>query len=325
MEGNSFLFLGPELGEKLDALNAIRARLGPGAEVTTFYAGETPIPQIVSVLKNGSLFCDERLFIIKNAESISVKDTKKKDEAEMLSACLENPGKGVTIILISDETKLTKRLEDAVPKANRRVFWELFENKKNEWVTAFFRREGGRVDQGGVEAILELVENNTDALRRECVRLMLFLGKDRIIGAADVEQCLSHTREESAFTLFAAVARGNLAAGLDIARALLGAKQSVQAVLAGLAWCFRKLGDYLALKESGNVNDFEMKKIGLSSPKARADYTEAARRWAGAGAALALIGEYDYLFRSFGAAFEEILMDELVYKLARGQTRRMSA
>jgi DNA polymerase-3 subunit delta len=313
MKGNSFLFLGPELGEKSDALAEMRKRLGPGAEVMVYYAGETPAADIADSIRTGSLFSAVRLYIIKNADAV-----KKKDEAVLLAACLENPGEGVSIVLYSDETRIDKRLEDAVPKANRRIFWELFENKKSEWVASFFRREGIRIAPDGVEAVLGMVENNTAALRLECARLALFLGRDRVIGAEDVERCLSHTREESAFTLFAAVARGNLGGALEIARALLAAKQSVQGVLAGLAWCFFKLRAYQTLKESGTTGDFEMKKIGLSSPRLRADYTEAASRWKSAGAALALIGEYEYLMRSSGAAFEEILMDMLVYKLAGG-------
>ncbi|MDR1507947.1 MAG: DNA polymerase III subunit delta [Treponema sp.] len=315
--GKCFLFLGPELGEKLDALEAIRKSSGrrpDGAAVveeTSFYAGETPVSQIVSIVKNGSLFSQARLFIIKNPEFF-----KKKDEIELLVPCLENPGDGVTLVLLSNETRLDKRIEDAVPREQKRIFWELFENKKTEWVVSFFRREGCRIDEGGVAAILELVENNTDALRRECGRLAFFLGKEKIIGSGDVEQCLSHTREESPFTLFAAVARGNLSGSLDIARALLGAKQSPQAILAGLAWCLRKLRDYVALKEAGTTGDFEFKKIGLGSPKVRADYTEAARRWKNADKPLATVAEYEYLFRSSGGDFEQILMDTLIYRLA---------
>jgi DNA polymerase-3 subunit delta len=321
--GKSFLFLGPELGEKLDALEAIRKDLreasgnpaaalthGSSIEETSFYAGEMPVSQIVSVIKNGSLFSDERLFIVKNAEAI-----KKKEDVALFVSCLEKPGDGVTLVLLSDETRLDKRIEDAVPREHRRIFWELFENRKSEWVASFFRRQGCRIDPGGVAAVLEMVENNTDALKRECTRLAFFLGKEKTISAADVEQCLSHTREESPFTLFAALARGNLSLSLDIARSLLGAKQSPQAILAGLAWCFRKLRDYFALKETGNVNDFELKKIGLGSQKVRADYVEAVCRWKNADRALAAIGGYEYLFRSSGGDFEEVLMDTFIYNL----------
>jgi DNA polymerase-3 subunit delta len=313
-EGKSFLFLGPELGEKLDALDDLRKTLPPDREEMSFYAGETPVSRIVSIIKNGNLFSPARLFIIKNAEQI-----KKKDETGLLASCLEHPGEDVSIVLVSEETRIDKRLEDAVPKSGKRIFWELFENRKTEWVASFFRREGCRIGPDGVRAVLDMVENNTDALRRECSRLALFLGKDTLIGAEDIERCLSHAREESAFTLFAAAARGNLSGSLDIERALLGAKYGVQAILAGLAWCFRRLGDYLALGGSG-ADEFELKKIGLGSPKVRADYVEASRRWKDAEGPLALIGEYEYLLRSSPAGFEEILMDEFLCRLLARHT-----
>jgi DNA polymerase-3 subunit delta len=185
-------------------------------------------------------------------------------------------------------------------------------------VASFFRREGCPIDESGISTILEMVENNTDALRRECSRLILFLGKDRTITGKDAEDCLSHTREESAFTLFACLARGKLSRSLEIMRALLGANESSMRILAALVWCFRKFRDYLALAASGNSSDWELKKIGLGSLKVRSDYIEAAKRWPGAGGPLALLGEYEYLLRSSGAALEELLLDKLIYSLVRG-------
>jgi DNA polymerase-3 subunit delta len=314
--GVSFLFLGPELGEKLDALDRLRSRLPGGTEETSFYAGETSLTDIISVFQNGSLFSEARFFLIKNAELF-----KKKDDVELILSCLKKPQENTTLVLLSDEIRLDKRIEEAVPKDNKTIFWELFENKKTEWVGSFFRREGCRIDESGIRTILEMVENNTDALRRECKRLILFLGKEKTITETEVETCLSHTREESAFTLFAAIARGKTELSLEIVRALLGAKESVQAIMATLAWCFRKLRDYLALSAAGNTNDFELRKIGLSSSKTRSDYQEAAKRWPRADRALALIGEYEYLLRSQGTALEEILMDSLISKLSTAGTQ----
>ena len=314
--------MGPELGEKLDALKALRKKLktagNPSSgykssseiEETSFYAGETPLDDIVSVIRNGSLFAEERLIIIKNAECI-----KKKNEAELLASCIKHLENGTTLVLVSEETRLDKRIEEAAPKENKTVFWELFDNKKSEWLSAFFRRSGCRIDEGGIRTILEMVENNTDALSRECSRMILFLGKEKTITAEDVEKSLSHTREESAFTLFAAIARGNLPLSLEITRSLSASKQSYQAITAALAWCFRRLRDYLALD---TMNDFELKKIGITSFKAKADYSEAAKHWPRSDGALALIGDYEYMLRSSGTAWEEILLDRLVFHLARG-------
>ena len=308
------LFLGPELGEKNDALNNLRDKLktkaGLSVEESSFYAGETSVNDIVSVIRNKSLFSEERLIIVKNAELI-----KKKDEAELLALCLKNLESGTTVVLVSEEIRLDKRIEDAVSKENKTIFWELFENKKNEWLAAFFRRSGCSIDESGIRAILEMVENNTDALSRECSRLILFLGKDKTITGDDVEKSLSHTREESAFTLFSAIARGNLVLSLEILRSLSASKQSFQSITAGLVWCFRRLRDFLSL---GHGSDFELKKIGITSSRARTDFSEAARRWPSADNALALIGDYEYLLRSSGTVWEEILLDRLVFHLARG-------
>jgi DNA polymerase-3 subunit delta len=290
----AYIFLGPELGKKQDALDAVRKEFA-GAEETVFYAGETSCGAIADVIQNHGLFAEKRIIIIKNAEQI-----KKKDDIELLVSCIKTLEDGTALILLSDEIRLAAGLDDAVPKANRQVFYELFQREKTEWLRSFFKREGFTIDSGGIETILEMVENNTEAMGRECSRLILFLPRDKPVHAADVERWLSHSREESAFTLFSRIAAGDLSKALESLHTLLAAKESSQSILSGLAWCFRKLADYLALLETGEVNNFELKKIGLSSPKARDDYTAAARLYniAAAEACLALTAEYDILLRS---------------------------
>ncbi|MDR1175186.1 MAG: DNA polymerase III subunit delta [Treponema sp.] len=307
------LFLGPELGEKQDALKILRESLGPGLEETSYYAGETSLSDVVSALQNGSLFASYRLFTLKNAELI-----KKKDEVELLSAWMKEEQKDTVLVLISAETSLAKGLENAVPKERKRVFWELFENRKHEWVASFFRRQGLRINEDGIEAILEMVENNTASLSQACSHLALMASKEETIGEAMVDRWLSHTREESAFSLFGRIARGDLSRALESLHSLLAAKESPQGILGVLAWCFRKFRDYLALEETGNINDFEFKKIGLGSQRVRQDYIEAGRRYSSADRALSLIAEYDLLSRNFGAGMEQVLMDAFIVKLIRG-------
>ncbi|MDR2608226.1 MAG: DNA polymerase III subunit delta [Treponema sp.] len=307
------LFLGPELGEKQDALKLLRESLGPGLEETSYYAGETSLSDVVSALQNGSLFASQRLFTLKNAELI-----KKKDEVELLSAWMKEEQRDTVLVLISAETSLAKGLENAVPKERKRVFWELFENRKHEWVASFFRRKGLRISEDGIEAILEMVENNTASLSQACSHLALMVSTEEAIGEEMVDRWLSHTREESAFSLFGRIARGDLSRALESLHSLLAAKESPQGILGVLAWCFRKLRDYLALEEAGNISDFELKKIGLGSQRVRQDYIEAGRRYSSADRALSLIAEYDLLTRNFGAGMEQVLMDAFIVKLING-------
>jgi DNA polymerase-3 subunit delta len=313
-KGRSLLFLGPEIGEKQDAINGIQRDLekqyGDPAEKTSFYAGETPVNTMVSVLRNGSLFASSRLFFIKNAEII-----KKKDETELLASYMASPQDDTTLILLSEATSLDKKLEKAIKPADKRIFWELFENKKQEWVTNFFRREGFRITPDGIETVLELVENNTESLRRECSRLCLFLDKAQPVGEAEVEKWLSHTREESAFTLFARLSEGDLSRSLETLHTLLGAKESPQAILGALAWCFRTLRSYNGLVDKGVSNDFEFAKIGLRSSIKRKNYTRARSTGLNPDLCLGLTAEYDLLLRSIGSGFETVLMDVYLCKI----------
>jgi DNA polymerase-3 subunit delta len=315
-KGSCFLFLGPEIGEKQDAVNEIRRNMtktaGTPPEETSFYAGETAVADILSLLRNGSLFSDSRLICIKNAEVF-----KKKEEVEALAAYIKAPQKDTTLIFISDGFGLAKGLEQAVASGAKRIFWELFEDRKTEWVASFFRRAGYTISGEGIETILEMVENNTDALGRECSRLMLFLDKEKPVTGGDVEQWLSHTREESAFSLFSRIAQGDLPKSIEILHTLLAAKERSISILAALTWCFRKLRDYLQLIKSGNAAEGEYKKIGLASAKVRRDYVEAARRFSQADTALSLIAEFEVLLRSAGSAPELIIWDLLLYRLIR--------
>ena len=311
---NVYIFLGPEFGKKQDAINLIKEKFR-GAEEFSFYAGEANISIIADTLLNISLFADARVVILKNIELI-----KKKDEIELLVSCVKSMDKKTVLIMISDENKAASGFEESflqagVPKANCRIFYEMFEREKNEWLISFFRREGFNIERDCAGTILELVENNTDALKRECSRIIPFLPKDKPVTAVDIEKLLSHNREESAFTLFSRIAAGDLTKALESVSVMLAAKENAQGIFAGLAWYFRKAGDYLSLRETGNANNsFELKKAGLSSPSVKDNCIAAARRYNAESmeACLSLTAEYDMLLRSPAAAMKNILMDRYI-------------
>jgi DNA polymerase-3 subunit delta len=313
-KSGAWIFLGPEIGEKQSAIDEIRKRISACGELeeTVFYAGETTVPVMVSLIKNGSLFADSRLFFVKCAEGI-----KKKEEVDRFAPCLASPPDGAYLVLISEETSIARGLEKTIPEANKQIFWELNDSRKAGWVEAFFKREGFTISSEGIETILELVENNTAALKQECSRLTLFLDKEKEVSGEDAEKWLSHTREESVFTLFTRIAAGDFSRSLESLRVLLAAKETPPAIFSGLAFCFRKLMNYFALKEAGVSDEWEYRKIGVSSPGAKRDYAAAAKRYNSAGveACLALTAEYDLLLRASLSFPEQILMDEYLYKV----------
>ena len=317
------IFLGPEIGEKQEALENLEKQFSGGGagntpDKTIYYASDTSVSVMVSVIRNGSLFADKRIFIIKNAELI----TDKKD-IEILVSCFKSMGNDTLIVLISDETKIDKNLENSVGQSCKRIFYELYENQKQKWIEGFFHRKGMRIGSEAVETILEMTENNTAALKQECSRLCLFLEKGSEVTSAVIEKWLSHTKEETAFMLFSRIANGDLSRSLEslqmLFRASSSGDQDVSAkTLSALAWCFKKLRDYLKLYNAGVSDDFEYKKIGINFLNKK-DYAAASRLYnpAKTDKCIALIAEYEVLIRKESSFPVQLLMEKLLYNLVQ--------
>jgi DNA polymerase-3 subunit delta len=139
-----------------------------------------------------------------------------------------------------------------------------------------------------------------------------------------VEQVLSHNREESPFTLFDAMiepgkSRSQRLEGAALVLHQIRSRKDGNAVglIAGLAWCFRRLQDWHQLQRQGNTDSFALKTNGFGSPRAQSQFRAAARIWnqAQAGAALALLAETDAELRSGLQALEAVILDNLIYHL----------
>jgi len=322
-----WLFTGPEIGERNTAVEDLRASAAKSAgnlDAHTFYAADVKMGDIVSLLQNGSLFSDARFVVLRNAELI-----KKKDEIEQLLSWVAESA-SVTdafLVLVSDEVGVDKKIEAAVAKDRKRIFWELFENRKEEWIANFFRKEGYAIDGEAVASILELVENNTDALRTACSRLTLFFPAGHRITEGDAESLLAHNREESPFTLFDALAEGDFEASLGILSKLTLSKDSspVQTV-AGLTYCFRRLADWHRLSGEGTTDEFSLKKAGFTSRRAIDQYRKASRRWNAASASriLALLASTDLSLRSSGTALQDCQMEGALYSILKKDGRELA-
>ncbi|MBQ1869970.1 MAG: DNA polymerase III subunit delta, partial [Treponema sp.] len=167
-EAEVYLFTGPEAGDKKEAIETIRARAEKAngqLDYYSYYASETRIPDIVAQLQNESLFSSATFIVLKNAELVKGKD------AELLASWCKNAAESPnTLILVSDENSVDKKIDSAVPSQHKKMFWEMFENRKSQWVQSYFRKNGFGITDEAVEQILDMVENNTDALKTECSR-----------------------------------------------------------------------------------------------------------------------------------------------------------
>lgn len=314
-----WLFTGPELGERNTAVASLRTsaekKYGP-IDTYLFYAAETPLPVVLDTVQNGSLFAQARFAVIKNAEAI-----KKKEDIQTLTqwATHTTDDTGIFLVLLSDEISIDKKIEVLVPKDRKKIFWELFENKKQEWIRRFFAQSNITIEKDAIAMLLELVENNTEALKSTCTRLCLFFERGTRLTAEVLEDILAHNREETPFTLFDALSAGNLEHALSIRQKLTLSKESspVQ-LIAVLTFCFRRLSDWHHIEKEGQADQIRLKKAGFISKKAVEQYRRASTHWDAQDVhrIIALLHIIDMRIRTMGQELQGVILDTCLYSIA---------
>lgn len=335
-----WLFTGPEFGERNDTIEQYRQKAKKQFGILdehSFYASETPIAHIISILQNGSLFASARFIVVRNAENI-----KKKEDIDALANWINATdtqssnnhldGSDAWLFLVSDETSIDKKLENIVPKQNRKIFWELFDDQKTRWLKNWFSKEGFSIDDDAIDAILDLVENNTESLRSECSRFSLCFDKGYHITVKDADTVLTHNRKESPFTLFAALCEHSrqpterLILALGILQQIRYSKESsgIQ-LIAALSYCFRRLKTWHLIHDGMRPTDFDLKTKGFSSKKMQTQYAHAARVWTSRETVLclSLLADTDMDIRSMGGLVEDTKLQQLLYALIIKRGRQL--
>ncbi len=314
-EPGAYLLLGPESGEKALFIESVKAKLrsqaGEEPEAYLFYPFETPMGDVVSLLRNGSLFSRRRLVVVRNAHEI-----KRKEEVELLSGYLRSPAPDATLVLETAELQVDSRLKKAVPAAAQKIFWELFESQKRSWVSSFFSRSGLAISPQAVELLLDMVENDTLALKAECERLALFFGKGKRLESDDVEEFVYHSREESVFSLFDRIAAADFAMSIETLHGILlsGEGNPVQ-LLAGLLWQFRRLHALLALTSTGMAAEEAFTKLKISTKRSRETYAKGERSYTlrDLERIIVLVADYDARLRAARSDQHRLYLELFLY------------
>ncbi len=309
------ILAGPETGRRNDYIAQVRQECarewGSPPEEHRLYAFETGVQDLLGLLRNGSLFSAGKLVFLYGAESV-----KGKADAAALASYIRSPAESTVLLLVTEGYGVDKAVEEAVGRDRKRMFWELGEGEKTRWVRDFFRREGLEIQEDAVEAVLELVENNTEALKTECSRLALFFPRGGVVSAETVESYIAHNREEDAFSLFERMASGSLERSLETLDAILVSREGTGiGLLGGLLWSFRRLRSLHGAMESGMPYDQAARSLRITSRKMQATYDAARRTWPGrACESLVAFGvETDAQLRSLGTLYERLLLELFVY------------
>ena len=325
-----YLYTGPEFGMRDEAVQAVikalQKKFGE-VEEHVYYLNETSVGQAISVLDNGNLFASATCVICKNAELL-----KKKDDIQLVEdwckTAADSGEDSSALIFVSDEISADAKLDKLVPASNKKKFWEMFDNQKVPWLTDYFRKNGYGLEPDAAQMILDMVDNNTLALKNECSRFFLCLEKGKVVTPEDVDSFLTHNREENAFTLFKQMIGSynneskRLEEALSVLQGIrLSKDNSYVTIIAGLSSCFRRLVLWHKLQDESNggygADETTLKSNGFGSNLIQNQYKKAAKIWTKgqAVAILAILASTDMQIRSGGSATEDVLLQKMLFEI----------
>ena len=311
-----WLLLGPENGEKTNFLKQLRNKMsdsfGEIPEEHKFYPFESTVSDIISLIKNGSLFSAWKLIIIGQAELL------KKAEVDEIKNYLKSPSGDAVIIMMSDETNPKNGLTKAVSKGNTKIFWEMFEGQKKGWLSGFFRNRRIEIDGDAIDLLLNLVENNTADMKKECEKLAVFFGEGARISRTEIETFFYHGKEENVFSLFNHIAGADLENSLDILqKIMLGGDNNLVQLIGGLMWQIRNLKNISAQLSRGESFQSACFKSGVKGKKAQAVYSDALKHYNAKNIRdiISLTADYDIKMRTARQEQKELLAQLYLYQL----------
>jgi len=312
----SYLLLGPEVGEKNDFIQGIKDSLaksfGGEVESYSFYPYDSDVLEIISIMKNISLFAAAKLVLIKNCH-----DLKKKDAA-LIAEYIKNPSKDCVLILTSDNTKADPVIEKAVSEDCKKIFWEMFENKKKGWVVNFFHKEKISIENNAVGFLVDILEGDTESLKKECSNLVLFFGKDEVITEEKIADFFYNRKEENIFSLFDYIAQGDLERSITAAKnIILSGESTFVQMLGGLLWQIRNVYEIekiIARKKSFSEACAE---LNIRTKKMQGVYSSAIQNYSikDIEKIITLTAHYELLFRSIRTEMQHIMLPVFLYSI----------
>lgn len=270
MNDVSFL-MGPEEGSKqawVEEKEQGLRKTYPDLERVTLFAFETEPGQLEEALLSPSLFASYTLVVLKHYEELRKDSPVNKTIINFINA----PDAPASLVVLSSETaySLPTAITKALPKDRVQTFWELFENKKQDWIRSFFRREGWDISADAIRLILDMVDNNTLEMKQTCSQLLTFFivskKADKQIDSEDISSYLTHTKSEDGFSLFAQVARADLRRSLSSLRRILTTDPRAQmSILTILLRQFRMLESFITLRQALGEEEAFKEASALSS------------------------------------------------------------
>ncbi len=257
MTSKLWILLGPELGRKEKQIQKLKTEFwgkdGPQKDKnssdkneTEFVCGFDTVEQIANFIETPSLFDRQQLVFLMQVEELNATETKR------LSETIKKSKDYTTIVLVSSETRLSSSL-DLAARAQKIVFWKLSESECYDHLVGLTRKKGIQMSSQAVDMMLLMIGHNYSELEFTVNQIHSYVTQHKIhnVGVEEIENWLSHYKQETVFSLFLEISRRNYTIVFDDMKLLLNAGEHPIRIMAGLFYQFNMAFQILREMQKG--------------------------------------------------------------------------
>ena len=220
--------------------------LGEGREVIRLSGDDASPEKVLELLKTFPMF-SERLIVLEGV--LGKMRGKGWDEVK---GALRNLAGGVMVAFKEE------KVEGEIEWARVEEYKPLRARELEKWIRESLRKRGREITDAGIKALLELVGSDPFLIEGEVEKLAFY--KDGVIDEEDVRMVVSHTKEESIFSLTDAVAQGEKRRALFILENLFREGLTPPQILHMITRHFRLI---IKVKEGDmeDIKDFTLRRL----------------------------------------------------------------
>ncbi len=234
-----FVLSGTEPFLKEEILSRLKTHLQSTStaslDCTLLYA-DSPNNNIADTLRSGSLFAENKLVLIKNAERLS------ENEKKYLLTYAKAPSKHTYVVLDTEKNYLENRfLSDMAKYAKVNECNKLPNARLYSWIYKYTHDRNKKISKDAAGLLVELKGNNLRTLAMELDKLITYLDSRQDIAKRDVENLVEGDVTRSVFDLVDAVSSRDFERSLNLIQALSQTRRSQTEIIGLLGWQFKRL------------------------------------------------------------------------------------
>jgi len=227
---------------------AVLAAAGAGAAFNNdvFDLKESGVGTAIATARTLPMMAKRRLVVGKAIDEV------KSADLEPLLAYVEDPNPSTCLLLVGDKVDVRLRAFAALRKRGYlHIFAPLRDNALAAWLRAEARTRKLSIDADAATALATLAGPDLGRLAQALEQLSIYVGGDRPIAVADVEDLVAETREHAVFELTKAIGAGDVVRSLALLTNMLRNREPALRIQFMLARHLRQVWRAKELAASG--------------------------------------------------------------------------